>query len=236
MRDMRRPKRPLLLALGACVLVALVAIPVLAAGPRGPLSSASPAASAAPSAAAGASSAPAAASTAPERVKPSKAPKPERAANPAKPEKQDETPVTLTGKVGTRTNADGETEYTLTVGAKVLALDAGPSWFYGDKHPLKPFVRKTVTVVGEQEAGKDAVDVRSVDGILIRADGKPPWAGGWKRVGKNHPGWSQEKWDKWQAKVAEKKARFGVDCWPPGLCKTPGTTNSTTDEPRSGGN
>ena len=233
MRDLRRPKRPLLLALGACLLVALVAIPVLAAGPRGPLSSASPEASAAPSTSVAASNAPAAASTAPERGKPSKAPKPERAATP---EKQDETPVTLTGKVGTRTNADGDTEYTLAVGAKTLVLEAGPSWFYGDKHPLKPFVGKTVTVVGEQEVGKDEIDVRSVDGTVIRADGKPPWAGGWKRVGKNHPGWSQEKWDKWQAKVDDKKARFGVDCWPPGLCKTPGTTSSSTDEDRSGGN
>jgi hypothetical protein len=31
--------------------------------------------------------------------------------------------------------------------------------------------------------------------------------GGWKRVGEGHPGWSQEKWDRWQAKLAEKKAR-----------------------------
>lgn len=233
MRDLRRPKRPLTLSLLAIALVVVVAIPVLAADPRFPLSSASPAASAAPSASAAASTAPAAASAAPERGKPSKAPKPERAATT---EKQDETPVTLKGKVGTRTTADGETEYTLAVGAKTLVLEAGPSWFYGDKHPLKPFVGKTVTVVGEQEAGKDEVDVRSVDGTVIRADGKPPWAGGWKRVGKIHPGWSQEKWDKWQAKVAEKKAKFGVDCWPPGLCKTPGTTGSSTGEERSGGN
>ena len=233
MRTLRRPKQPLVLALGVFALVALIAIPVLAANPRFPVSSASPAASAAPAASASASTAPAAASPAPERGKPSKAPKPERA---AKPETQAETAVTLKGKVGTRTAANGETEYTLTVGTRTLVLEAGPSWFYGDKHPLKPFVGKTVTVVGEQEAGKDAVDVRSVDGTVIRADGKPPWAGGWKRVGKIHPGWSQEKWDKWQAKVAEKKARFGVDCWPPGLCKASGAASSSTDEEHSGGN
>jgi opacity protein-like surface antigen len=41
--------------------------------------------------------------------------------------------------------------------------------------------------------------------------GKPPWAGGWKRVGEGHPGWSQEKADRF-------KAKFG-DCFPPGQCK-----------------
>jgi len=127
--------------------------------------------------------------------------------------------VTLNGTVGTRTTTDGKVEYTLTVGATTLTLDAGPSWFYGDKHPLAPFVGKTVTVVGDQATGSTDIDVISVDGTVIRAAGKPPWAGGWKRLGKVHPGWSQEKWDKWQGKMAERGARFGTDCWPPGQCR-----------------
>ena len=218
---MQRPGawiRPIPLALLAIALIILVAIPVLAASP-----SPSP------------SSPQVAASAAPEHAKPSKAPKAERA---AKPEGAREVDVTLKGVVGTRTSADGETEYTLTVGANVLTLDAGPSWFYKDKHPLKPFVGKTVSVVGAQAQGSTEIEVRSVDGTTIREPGRPPWAGGWKRVGKDHPGWSQEKWDRWQAHLAGKKGRFGLDCWPPGQCKDasgkPGTPNAT--EAPAGGN
>jgi len=199
-----RSFRPLVFTIVAVALIAAVAIPALAADP-----SSSPTASAA-------------ASAAPERQKPSKQSKPDRAADPqrgAKPDRVPEVAVTLKGTVGTRTTVDGDTEYTLTVGSTVLTLEAGPSWFYGDKHPLKPFVGKSVTVVGEQATGSTEVDVRSVDGIVIRSAGRPPWAGGWKVVGKIHPGWSQEKWDKWQAKIADRKARFGVDCWPPGQCR-----------------
>jgi hypothetical protein len=184
-------------------LIGLVSIPVLAADP-----SASPA---------GSSASP---SAAPKRATPSKAPGAEKRA------KAPEVEVTLTGTVGTRTTADGEVEYTLTSGSTTVVLEAGPAWFYKDKHPLKPFVGKTVTVVGEQAEGSSEIDVRSVNGTEIRAPGKPPWAGGWKRVGKDHPGWTQEKWDKWQAKLAERMARFGTKCWPPGQCKTPGAEAS----------
>jgi hypothetical protein len=192
------PPRPILLMLATVALIAIVAIPVLAADP-----SASP------------SGPSVAAPSAPAGAKPSKAQRADKKA------KTPEVAVTLKGTVRTRTTASGEIEYTLTVGSTTLTLDAGPAWFYKDKHPLKPFVGKTVTVVGEQAQGSTEVDVRSVDGTVIRAAGKPPWAGGWKRVGKDHPGWTQEKWDKWQAKLAERKARFGTDCWPPGLCKAP---------------
>ena len=109
--------------------------------------------------------------------------------------------------------------YTLTVGSTTYALEAGPSWFWKDNHPLKAYVGKSVTVVGEQEQGTTSVDVTSVDGKRIREPGKPPWAGGPMRVGKDHPGWSQDKADRWAAKMADKKAKFGVDCWPPGQCK-----------------
>ena len=193
------PSRPILFLAATTVLVGILAIPALAASPS-------------PSPRGGST----AASPAPEKAKPSKAPRADKRA------KAPEIEVTLKGTVRTRTTANGEVEYTLTSGATTFVLDAGPAWFYKDKHPLKPFVGKTVTVVGEQRQGTTEVDVRSVDGKAIRAAGKPPWAGGWKRVGRDHPGWTQEKWDQWQAKLAEHMKRFGVDCWPPGHCKTPG--------------
>jgi hypothetical protein len=127
--------------------------------------------------------------------------------------------VTLTGTVGTQTNAQGETEYTLTTPDGTLLLDAGPAWFFGDAYPLAPFVGRQVTIGGEQRAGSTQVDVLTVDGTALREPGKPPWAGGWKRVGEKHPGWTQEKADRHAAKQAAKQQRFGLDCWPPGHCK-----------------
>jgi hypothetical protein len=189
--------------LSLLALVGVVALPVLAADP-----SASPGASAAPS---------------PHATKPGSS------GERAKPDKVDkanrppEVEVTLTGTIATRTTAAGESEYTLTSGSTTVTLDAGPPWFFKDAYPLKPYVGKRVTVVGSQRAGSTEVDVRSVDGKELRAPGKPPWAGGWKQVGKDHPGWTQEKWDRWQSKMADKAKRHGVDCWPPGRCKQPGT-------------
>lgn len=127
-------------------------------------------------------------------------------------EKVAETPISLTGTVAAATDAEGKTTYTLSSGGKTYQLDAGPSWYWGDKHPLKAFVGQSVKVEGSTKAGSTEVDVARVDGKAVRAAGKPPWAGGWKRVGKAHPGWSQEKADRF-------KAKFG-DCFPPGQCKT----------------
>jgi hypothetical protein len=146
---------------------------------------------------------------------PSPSPPGRSEAKPSKAPKSPEVSVTLTGTVGTTTDADGETTYTLASGGKTYQLEAGPSWFFGDKHPLKPFVGKSVTIVGEQAAGSTEVDVETVNGTRLREPGRPPWAGGWKAVGKIHPGWSQDKWDRWQAKL---KAR-GTTCWPPGHCQ-----------------
>ena len=131
--------------------------------------------------------------------------------------KAPEVAVTLRGTVATRTAADGATEYILTVGGKVLRLDAGPGWFHGDRHPLKGLVGRTVTVSGEQRG--DEVDVETIDGTRIRAAGKPPWAGGWKRVGSAHPGWTQDKADRWARKLDGTGA---TGCWPPGRCKDHG--------------
>lgn len=199
----RRPgPLPLILALAG--LVAMVGIPVLAASP---------------SPSAGASAAPS------KGENPGKGPK-------AAKEKAPAVAVTLSGTIRTRTNATGETEYTLAVGSTTYTIDAGPSWYWKENHPLKAYVGKNVRVVGEQREGSTEVEVESVDGKALREPGKPPWAGGWKVVGKDHPGWSQEKADRWAAKVAEKKTRFGVACWPPGQCKDaagkPGTPAATT--------
>ena len=133
------------------------------------------------------------------------------AADKAAKDKVAKSPVTLTGTIGTSTDADGTVSYTLRSGGTTYTLEAGPSWFFGDNHPLKAFVGKSVTVTGERAAGSNEIDVNAVNGKQIREGGKPPWAGGWKRVGESHPGWSQEKADRF-------KARFG-DCFPPGQCK-----------------
>lgn len=126
-------------------------------------------------------------------------------------EKTPKTEITISGTVETSTDADGETTYTLTAGGTTYTLDAGPKWFFGDSYPLKPHVGKNVTIVGEIAEGSTEVDVKSVNGTALRGEGKPPWAGGWRKIGPDHPGWSQEKADR-------VKAKFG-DCFPPGKCK-----------------
>ena len=136
MRPMNRSARGILGLSLIGILVAIVALPALAADPSGtPTSSAAPEASKEPRA-----------SKAPKAPKPEKAPKVR---------KEPGVPVTVTGTVATRTDADGATEYTITVDGKILTLDAGPSWFFKDKHPLKPFVGKRVTIVGETARGRD---------------------------------------------------------------------------------
>ena len=132
-----------------------------------------------------------------------------------------EVQVTVTGTVSAATAADGSVDYTIAAAGKTLKLEAGPKWFWGDKNPLKAFVGKSVTIVGEQSG--DELDVQTVDGKPIRAPGKPPWAGGWKAVGPSHPGWSQAKADRFKAQRA---ANGG--CWPPGHCKGPEAAASPT--------
>jgi hypothetical protein len=195
---MIRSARAVLGLLVLVLLVALVALPALAADPSG--SPTSPAASEP------------AGSKEPKESKEPEAPK---APKTPKADKAPEVEVTVTGTVATRTNTDGATEYTLTVGGTTHVLDAGPSWFFKDAHPLKPFVGKRVTIVGGQRVGDTELDVETVDGTRLREPGKPPWAGGWKRVGEGHPGWTQEKWDRWQSKLTQR----GTDCFPPGQCK-----------------
>lgn len=176
-----------LLIVAIAALIAVVAIPALAASPS-------------PSAG-GAGAGPAASGLAASE-KPGKSQKPGKG---PKAPKVPEVEVTLRGVVAKSTDANGKTTYTLTANGKTVRLDAGPSWFFGDKHPLAPFVGKTVTIAGGQRGNE--VDVETVDGTRLRAEGKPPWAGGWKAVGSAHPGWTQEKVDRWAAHQAAKAAR-----------------------------
>jgi hypothetical protein len=164
-------------------------------------------------------------------------PRPADPGNPGKPPKaakEKGDPVTVSGTVGRRTDAEGRVEYTLTSGSTVLVLDAGPTWWYGDDHPLSDSVGDQVTIVGTQRAGEAEVDVETVDGQAIREPGKPPWAGGWKVVGERHPGWSAEKAARWAERRAAQAERHGTDCWPPGLCKGDGAP--AAGGPAPGGN
>lgn len=150
--------------------------------------------------------------------KPGKGPKASR---------EPEVQVTLSGVIAAVTDADGATGYTITADGKTVRLEAGPAWFWGDKNPLKAFVGKSVTIVGEQSG--DEVDVQSVDGKPIRAPGKPPWAGGPMVVGKIHPGWSQDKADRAAARQAAKDAREKARA----ACKAAGTCADDPDETKA---
>ena len=132
-------------------------------------------------------------------------------------DKTPKAPITLNGTIEKSTVAgedgkEAETRYTLVDGGKTYNLQAGPKWFFdAGSYPLDPYVGKSVKIEGEVAEGSTDVEVISIDGKPLREAGKPPWAGGWKVVGEKHPGWSQEKADRF-------KAKFG-DCFPPGQCK-----------------
>src|SRR3954447_2476719 len=185
-------RRAALLFLALAVLAVVVALPVLAASPSPSTGAAAP-------------------TDKPEGTHgphPTKGPK-------APGDKEnggaDEVTVTLKGTVHATKDTDGESSYTLQSGGTTYTLDAGPTWFFGDAYPLAPYAGKAVTITGESPTGSTEVDVLTVDGKTLREPGKPPWAGGWKVVGKVHPGWSQDKADKLNGK-------FG-HCFPPGQCK-----------------
>jgi hypothetical protein len=138
-------------------------------------------------------------------------------------EKAAKAPITISGTIEVTADENGNDTYTLTDGGTTYTLSAGPPWFFGNNHPLEPYVGKSVTVDGEIAEGSTDVDVLAVDGTALREPGKPPWAGGWKVVGERHPGWSQEKADRFNE-------RFG-DCFPPGQCKDK-PAGADEDEPK----
>ena len=143
-------------------------------------------------------------------LKPAATAKPAATPKPAKVPDETKGPIeTLTGTLGTRTDADGDREYVLNG----TELSVGPPWFWGTKNPLEPYVGKSVSVTGRMETDPPSTkangkannadgpefEVYTVNGTTVRAEGKPPWAGGPKVVGERHPGyagWSNGKADK----------------------------------------
>src|SRR3954471_17044459 len=184
-------RRAALLFLVLAVLAVVVALPVLAASPS-------------PSAGAAAATHKPEGTHGPHATKGPKAPGDKENGG------ADEVAVTLKGTVQATKDTDGESSYTLQSAGTTYTLDAGPSWFFGDAYPLAPYAGKSVTITGESPTGSTEVDVLTVDGKTLREPGKPPWAGGWKVVGKVHPGWSQEKADRQAAKAA---AGHGRPSW-----------------------
>src|SRR5262245_13291914 len=178
-----RRARPLIAVTTLALLLSLVALPTLAADPSAPPESPGVShdatGSAAPSAAAepGTSAEPSASAVPEDTDEPDEAAAPQKQQAPAegKPDKPDKGPkehedktpeeqITISGTVTTGTGDEGESGYQMSSGGKTYQLDAGPPWFYGDSHPLKPYVGKSVTIVGEIEQGSTEVDVLSVDG------------------------------------------------------------------------
>jgi len=68
-------------------------------------------------------------------------------------------------------------------------LSAGPSWFAGANDALKKVAGKSVEIKGTHTPDSTELDVESIDGVAVRAAGKPAWAGGPWTVGASHPGW-----------------------------------------------
>jgi hypothetical protein len=193
---------PLLLAL---LVAAAISVPVFgadpspSASPAGESPSAEASTSTAPSAAASeapaASQAPAATATPAATPKPTKEPKPDKAVKPERGPKTPKVAITLRGTVVATQDGRWPT-YTLASGGTTYELSAGPPWWWGASNPLAKSIGKTVTIGGERVTGSGKVDVLTVDGVAVREAGRPPWAGGWKRVGEKHPGWAQWKADK----------------------------------------
>jgi hypothetical protein len=95
----------------------------------------------------------------------------------------------VSGRVEVVAADNGKTSYQLVVGDTTYELSAGPKWWWRDDNPLAAYAGDSVEVAGEQTEGSTEIDVTSVNGTAIRAEGKPPWAGGPKVVGERHPGW-----------------------------------------------
>ena len=113
----------------------------------------------------------------------------EAAGKPAKADKGPEIAATLRGTVEQGTDEKGRPTFTLTVDGTTWELSAGPKWYWGDQNPLAAFAGASVEVSGTHHEGEAELDVETVDGQPLRAEGKPPWAGGPKVVGEAHPGW-----------------------------------------------
>lgn len=79
-----------------------------------------------------------------------------------------EVTMTLTGVL--RATADG-----YAVGSRAVSF--GPPWYAAGSSLVKNNLGKTVTVTGVADDDDD-LSVRTIDGTVYRAKGRPPWAGG----------------------------------------------------------
>lgn len=68
-----------------------------------------------------------------------------------------------------------------TVGSEKVSF--GPPWYAANSSLVHGKLGTSVTVTGEPDEDDDGVSVRTVDGVVYRAHGRPPWAGGPKRHG-----------------------------------------------------
>jgi hypothetical protein len=192
----RRPARWIGALLGASLILGAVALPVLGEDPG-----AAPAASGKPDK-----------PGKPDKVgKPDKLPGAERGPKAEKGATIPASATTWSGQVGTRTDDEGRIVYTLTVGSSVYDLRIGPRWWSGASNPLHAQVGKTAEIQGMQPGDEPVIHVWAVNGSQLRGAGKPAWAGGWKAVGDGHPGWSQEKADRWAERMKD-----GHRGWGPG--------------------
>lgn len=167
---MTQAGRRLVLLVAGSILVLAIAIPVMGADPS-------------PSAGPPGQTKPDKPDKSPNPNKPDKAQKADKAA------KAPEIAVTVTGTVTQTTDAKGRPTFTLTAGGTTWELSAGPKWYWGDRNPLAASVGKSVTVTGTHREGSTDLSVDTIDGVALRAAGKPPWAGGPWVVGPTHPGW-----------------------------------------------
>jgi hypothetical protein len=110
-----------------------------------------------------------------------------------KAEKGPEIATTVTGTVEQGTDEKGRPTFTMTVDGTVWELSAGPKWFWGENNPLSAHVGATVEITGTYREGGTDLDVETVNGERLRAEGRPPWAGGPREVGESHPGWKDWK-------------------------------------------
>ena len=84
-----------------------------------------------------------------------------------------EVTVTVTGVL--HATGDG-----YAVGSRAVSL--GPPWYAAGSPLVKDSLGKTVTVTGVAD-DDDGLSVRTIGGMVYRAKGRPPWAGGPKHNG-----------------------------------------------------
>ena len=90
--------------------------------------------------------------------------------------KEDEPEPTVTVKGVLHTTGNG-----YAVGSRSVSF--GPPWYAAHSPLIKDRLGTSVTVTGSTDDGEDELSVRTIDGVIYRAAGRPPWAGGPKHGG-----------------------------------------------------